>query len=246
MAVPIVAAFLVEYVFYLIPGFEKLREWLADRIPVRALAGSMALSALAPYLIYSLPTGQFHAAMFTRLAAWVLVVCFWYVWQRPSPVADCCVLAMFVAPLIGRFFHYIYISPASAVSIDILGKLMLIRLAASVMLLLREVEGAGFGFLPTAQEWKIGLRYFAWSLPVGLALSAALGLIHWRPTSAGVMAAPVVFLGVFWVLALSEEFLARGLLQRWISDWTGSENIGLIAATILFGLSHLWFRFAFP
>jgi predicted Abi (CAAX) family protease len=153
---------------------------------------------------------------------------------------------MFVAPLIGRFFHYIYVSPTPAVSIEILGKLMLIRLAVSVMLLLREVEGTGFGFLPTAHEWKIGLRYFVWFLPVGLALSAAFGLIHWRPTSAGVMAAPVVFLGVLWVLALSEEFLARGLLQRWISDWTGSENIGLIAASILFGLSHLWFRPPFP
>jgi membrane protease YdiL (CAAX protease family) len=44
------------------------------------------------------------------------------------------------------------------------------------------------------------------------------------------------------VLALGEEFLARGLLQQWISDWTGRPGVGLALASIAFGSSHLWFR----
>jgi membrane protease YdiL (CAAX protease family) len=245
VATPIVAAFLLEYVCYLIPGFEGLRNWLADRIPVRTLAFSLALSALGPYLLYSLPTGQFSREMLARLAAIVLAISFWYVWQRPSAAADLSILAIVAAILVTRFFHRIYTSPLPSISVETLGHLMLIRLVASVMLMLREVEGTGFGFVPTAREWKIGLRYLAWFLPVGLALFVALGLFHFRTSWTLVALAPFQFLGMLWVLALSEEFLARGLLQRWIADWTGRENLALLCASAIFGLSHLWFH-TFP
>ena len=122
---------------------------------------------------------------------------------------------------------------------------MLIRLYASVMLILREVDGTGFGFLPTAQEWKIGVRYFVYFLPVGAAIMFGLGLIRFKTFPTPLAAAPLTFLGVLWVLALGEEFLARGLLQQWISDWTGRPSLGLAFASIAFGLSHLWFR-GFP
>ena len=32
VAAPIVAAFLLEYLFYLVPGFTGMREWLLDRM----------------------------------------------------------------------------------------------------------------------------------------------------------------------------------------------------------------------
>src|SRR5215471_18168799 len=92
IAAPIVAAFLLEYLFYLVPGFSTIREWLSDQIPVRGLASCFALSALAPYLLYSLSTGQFHAQAAMRLAALVLAISFWYIWQRPTPTADLTVL----------------------------------------------------------------------------------------------------------------------------------------------------------
>src|SRR5947207_15295635 len=77
IAAPLIAAFLLEYVFYLIPGFAEVRDWLADRIPPRQLALSLALSALAPYLLYSLATGQFRLVAAARLAALVFVGSFW-------------------------------------------------------------------------------------------------------------------------------------------------------------------------
>src|SRR5579864_7864594 len=75
---PVLTAFLLEYAFYLAPGFAGLRAWLSDRIPVRTLAICLALSALVPYLLYSLATGQFRAQSAMRLAALVLAISFWY------------------------------------------------------------------------------------------------------------------------------------------------------------------------
>jgi membrane protease YdiL (CAAX protease family) len=246
VAAPVIAAFLLEYAFYLVPGFSELRVWLSDRIPVRLLALYLALSALAPYLLYSLATGQFRAQSVIRLAALVLAISFWYVWQRPTPTADLTILALVVAPLIAKlFFRQIYTSPIPT-AIDVLGHLMLIRLTVSVMLMLREVEGTGFGFWPTAKEWAIGLRYFAFFIPVGLALSAGLRMLHVKVSWMSLARAPFWFFAALWVIALFEEFLARGLLQRWISDWTGRPNFALLLASALFGLSHLWYGRPFP
>jgi CAAX protease family protein len=246
VATPIVGSFLLEYAFYLAPGFAELRAWLSERVPVRLLAFYFALSALAPYLFYSLTTGQFRSLSAARLAALVLAISFWYVWQRPTPAADLTILALIVAPLIARlFFRQIYTSPIPSISVDILGHLMLIRLTVSVMLMLREVEGTGFGFLPTAKEWGIGLRNFAFYLPVGLALSVGLRMIHFNPSWMSMARAPFWFLAALWVIGLFEEFLARGLLQHWISDWTAHPDLALLLASVAFGLSHLWYR-AFP
>jgi uncharacterized protein len=246
LAAPVVAAFLLEYLFYLVPGFEGLRDWLADKIPVRSLASAFALSALAPYLLYSLPTGQFRPDMAIRLVALVVAVCFWFVWRSPTPTADLTFLAMIAAALVLKFFKHVYTSPFPQQPVYILGQLMLLRLVASVMLTIREVEGTGFGFLPTFREWRIGARYYAYFLPVGLALMYALGLAHFRHFDWMTFAtAPLKFLGILWVVALLEEFLARGLLQHWISDWTGHPNFALAFASLAFGLSHLWYG-AFP
>jgi hypothetical protein len=247
VAAPVIAAFLLEYAFYLVPGFSELRVWLSDRIPVRMLALYLALPAVAPYLLYSLPMGQFRIQSAVRLLALVLAISFWYVWQRPTPTADLTILALVVAPLIAKlFFRQIYTSPIPSVDDIYLGHLMLIRLTASVMLMVCEVEGTGFGFWPTAKEWAIGLRYFAFYLPVGLALSAGLHMVHFKVSWMALARAPFRFLAALWVIALFEEFLARGLLQRWISDWTGRPNCALLVASVLFGLSHLWYGRPFP
>jgi membrane protease YdiL (CAAX protease family) len=52
----------------------------------------------------------------------------------------------------------------------------------------------------------------------------------------------VLFFGALWVIALPEEFFFRGLLQRWIGEWTGSRYLGLATASLLFGAAHLPFR----
>jgi hypothetical protein len=243
-AVPLIAAFLLEYAFYLVPGFAPLREWLSDRIPPRRLAVALTLSALAPYLVYSLSTGQFRPVAAARLAALTLVLSFWYILRRPAPASDLAILGLVAAALVTKFFRQIYISPVPQISI--LGQLMLIRLFASVMLILREVEGTGFGFLPTAAEWKIGLRNFAWFLPPGLALAGGLGLLRVDTSWTKAAFAPLQFLGILWVVALSEEFLARGLLQRWLTDWTGRPNLALSLASGVFGFCHLWFPPGYP
>src|SRR5262249_22965738 len=169
----------------------------------------------------------------------VFFVSFWYVVRRPAPASDLALLALIAAALVARFFRQIYLAPVP--QIDALGHLMLIRLTASVMLMLREVEGAGYGFIPSARDWKMGIKHYALFLPIGLALMAATGMLRFETTWTRLALAPLQFLGFLWVVALSEEFLARGLLQGWLTDWTGRPVLAQTCASIAFGPSHRCF-----
>jgi CAAX protease family protein len=241
---PIIAAFLIEYLLYLVPGFEPVREKRRARLTGWRLPLTVAVSAMAPYLVYSVPTGQFHWKALALLAALGFVVSFWYVALRPSPIVDVMFLALLAAIVLARVFDRIYTSPIH-VHLDILGGLMLIRVGAMVALEIRRAGGIGFGFFPSQSEWITGFRYFFYFLPVGflfiwwldLAQLNFSGFIFWKTL--------LTFFGALWVVALAEEFFFRGLLQQWLEQWTGRPLLALIAASILFGAAHLWFR-GFP
>jgi membrane protease YdiL (CAAX protease family) len=243
-AVPLIAAFLLEYSFYLVPGIEAAREQLRARLSRGALTLAMALSAIAPYLVYSLFTGQFNWMACASLAAIVAAVSFWYLALRPSPVGDMLFLVLLSAIVFSRAFNRIYTSPID-VRVDILGQLMLIRTSALAALELRGLDGVAFGFIPSQKEWVTGVRYFFYFLPVGFPLALALGLVHLNFTGFLFWQTLAIFCGALWVIAFSEEFFFRGLLQQWLTVWTARPNLALIATSLLFGAAHLPFR-AFP
>src|SRR5208337_26763 len=74
----------------------------------------------------------------------------------------------------------------------------------------------------------------------------ALGLHAVRPGAATpVWLVPGIFLGMLWTVALSEEFLFRGVLQQWLEEWSWSRSTALVLTSLSFGVVHLWFR-GFP
>jgi CAAX protease family protein len=243
-AVPLIAAFLLEYSFYLVPGIEAAREQLRARLSRGALALAMALSAIAPYLVYGLFTGQFNWMACASLAAIVAAASFWYVALQPSPVADVFFLVLLAAIKFSGAFNRIYTSPID-VRVDILGQLMLIRTGALAALELRGLDGVAFGFIPTQKEWVAGVQYFFYFLPVGFPLALALGLVQLSFTGFLFWKTLAIFCGFLWVVAFSEEFFFRGLLQQWLTAWTARPNLALIATSLLFGAAHLPVR-AFP
>jgi uncharacterized protein len=243
-AVPIIAAFLFEYSFYLVPGFEALRRRLSAWLPAWRLALAITLSALLPYLAYSILTGQFGWAACAALVAMMAVVSFWFVVLPRSPISDILFLALLAAIVLSRSFRQIYTSPVQ-IRIDILGHLALIHAGAMASLELRRVENVRFGFVPSQKEFVAGVRYFFYFLPIGFPLSLWLGVsrLNFTPFFFGKTLA--TFFGLFWVTALSEEFFFRGLLQQWLAHWTGKPRLALAAASLLYGAAHLPVR-GFP
>jgi membrane protease YdiL (CAAX protease family) len=203
-----------------------------------------------PWLVYSIATGEASAMSLALLLIVAVVVSFWYAVMPAGPAGDLFFLAAVSGVYLSKVFDRIYLSPIPKLSISILGHLMLIRTAALAVLVIRGNVQAEYRFLPTRDECLTGLRYFAMMFPVIAAAYWALGLVALRPLpkdpGVAILLAIGTFFAMLWVLALSEEFFFRGLLQQWIERWTSKPRVALIVASIIFGCAHLGFHRTFP
>lgn len=239
-------ALLVEVSFYAALGFAQVREQLL-RLG-RKLPAALLVSALAPYLIFSILCSAFVWIDLAVLATLAAAAALWYRTLPRHLITDLAFLLLMATVFLGGIFPLVYANPFGKPSLDILGRLMWIRLGISAVLLERGVEGVDFGFLPRAQHWRIGARYFFYAAPLILPVALGIGFAQrplLEPTAQLALKAAGTFLGMLWVVALAEEFFFRGLLQQWLAQSLGNRVAGLILASLLFGVAHLGFR-SFP
>ncbi len=249
VAAAVLAALLIEASLYLMPGFGTVRQALEARLSPRGLALWMTCAAVVPYFVYAAPTGQFRLEALARLVVLAAVISFWYACLPRRPLVDLAFVAVAAAVVLSKVFSRIYLSPMPQVDVAFLGQLMWIRTSVLSVLVIRHSEGIGFGFWPSRRDWQVGFRYFLFFVPVGVPLALALRFVSFAPVQAAwweaALLGAVTFAGMLWVVALSEEFFFRGLLQRWLSQWCESRWAGLAIASVVFGLAHLPFR-GFP
>jgi hypothetical protein len=238
-ALSVIAAFLVEYPFYLVAGFPLVRERLSSSALPAILAGVMVL----PYLVCCTGAVTFQWDSLLRLAALALALALWYRVLHVSVWADLGFLAMIGWVMLGRYFDPVY-PELFRQRLSILGHLSLFQISTLVLMLERRVPETGFGFLPTTHEWRTGLLHYLYFLPTGGALAVATGAVH-LGRSAPVGVVVLTFFGFLWVVGLWEEFLFRGVLQQWFEAWTANPLIALFLTAAVFGSVHLWFR-GFP
>ena len=250
-ALPVIAAFLAEYPFYLVAAFPAERQRLAN-IGVmyrgrmaRALPAILSGSLVLPYLLCTLGGIPFDWLALVRLVSLGLAISLWYVILPAIAPLDAAFLGA------GRLGHarslFRYHLPALLRSTP--GGARLGRSAARDRVDLdaataRSAKPAGASGRTAANgpsargttcysccwadrwQWRSGPRIW----PSHAA--------HWWIVAA-------IFFGSLWVSSLAEEFLFRGVLQQWVEDWTGNARVALLLTSVVFGLAHLWFR-GFP
>jgi uncharacterized protein len=239
-AMPVLVAFLFEYPFYLVTGFATLRE----RLSGVKLPAVLVMLTVVPYLICCLGPVTFGWSGFVRLAAVALAVSLWYPALPASRLTDGGFLALVVWISLGRYFDPIYHSPFRLYPAE-LGRLSLFLCAALSLMLERRIPETGYGFIPSRNEWRIGLLHYVYFLAVGIPVALLLKTIH-VTHMAPLWLIAATFVGYLWGIGLAEEFLFRGVLQQWIEDWTWSQPAALILTSVVFGGAHLWFANSFP
>ncbi len=238
-ALPVIAAFLLEYPFYLALGFPAVRQRLAGpRLP-----GILLVSAVLPYLACAMGPVPFEWTALARLAALALSLGLWYVVLPVSAATDAAFLLLVAFVMLGKYFDGIY-PEVFRQKLSVLGTLGLFHISALALILERRVPETGFSFLPRRIDWLEGGLHYVYFLVLGAPLALALKAVHFGRI-APVWVVLGTFLAFLWVVALWEEFLFRGVLQSWMEHWTWSRSAGLVFTSVLFGLAHLWFR-GFP
>ncbi|MCU0226596.1 MAG: CPBP family intramembrane metalloprotease [Bryobacterales bacterium] len=227
-------------------GWERVRSALIGRFPPKRLAMGLVVSGLLPFLVYTLGAGVFTWQAAGTLAALCLAICLWYVLLPAGRMRDLGFLTLVAVVTLSGMFKDIYPDAAPKLQAEFLGRILWIRLGIAASLLLRQLPGTGFGWWPSLREWRCGALGFAALFPVLFVLGWWLQFFGLRelarPWHEVAAIALGTFFGIFWVVALSEEFFLRGLLQQWLVDWLGSFVWGIAATSLLSGALHLPFR----
>lgn len=234
----VLAAFLVEYPFYLVPGFSKLRK----RLSGVALPLFLLVSILLPYLTGYVALGQFHWSGALKLAALALALGLWYRVLPVTVLTDLGFLTLIAAVLLGKYFDGIYSDPYPRLKVAYLGNIALIHTSVLVLTGERRIHETGFGFVPNWREWRIGALHYLGFLPVSACLAFPLQAVHLAPHIAPLWKVAGTFLAFLLVASLFEEFLFRGVLQQWLEEWSWSRTAALLLTSTVFGLAHLWYR----
>jgi uncharacterized protein len=118
-----------------------------------------------------------------------------------------------------------------------LGNLLLVDAGLYAFLGVRQLTGTGFDFRLQWSDWKTGLRELAFFAPCVLALGFALGFINPHANVPSIGKAALTWAGIFVFVAVPEELFFRAWVQNFLERRIG-RRAALIAASILFGLSH--------
>lgn len=196
----------------------------------------MAASLGLPYLVFALGTPDFSwRAALIVIALPVLLAASLEFPKLPREMTwqDITALAIVVATYFLKWLASAWPSPALA----IFPKLFLADVVLYCFLVVRQLDGAGYSLIPTWNALFVGLREWAFYVPIALILGELTGFIHFHanvPAAGGIVGGILI---TFLLIALPEELFFRSVLQNLLETRLGKSS-ALLIASVLFGLSH--------
>lgn len=228
-AAPALVALILEAAMFLSMGNDAARRWWRPWL-IAASVGVPALLVGANPLVLAVSG----------------VMAYWYIALPRSGWTDASYALLFGAITLGKLSEHLYPVALGKLPLAILGELAWARILIWAVLEVRGQKGVGFGFVPSRREMGIGLKWYLVFLPVGAALGWAIGFTGLRQgpwvVEKMLLNAVGTFFGIFLFVALRENFLFRGMLLPWFTEWTGSLQRSQIVVALLCGAAHLPFR----
>ena len=119
----------------------------------------------------------------------------------------------------------------------VFNKVLLLDAGIYGFVLIRELDGAGFDLRLRLKDVGIGLREWAFYMPIGLLIGLGLGFLHPHRVWPGVLLIAGAWFFTFFFVAVPEELFFRGWLENLIEKRLGRTG-SLLLTSCLFGLAH--------
>jgi len=208
-----------------------------ERWPAALRLGLPAL-LVVPYAMVSISEHVFRWEWFALYAALPVVIA-WLLLQAAAVDADqhgdwrdALILLVLGLAVDLRWFDQAWPNGLRA-----LNELLLVDAGLYGFLAIRQLSGTGFDFHFKWSDWKTGLRELVFFTPIVLLLGLALGFIHPHRNLPGIGSALLRWVAIFFFTAVPEELFFRAWVQNLLERRIG-RRAALVAASILFGLSH--------
>lgn len=217
--------------------------WVVARV---AGKGSAAWLCLAPfvvlYLVYALGTDSFRTLPSVKLVAYVLLPATVLLMIR-QPVQqllwqDALVVLALWLPLDFRWMRDVWGWPSYSLAYS-MNSLLATGLAVVLFVCVRRLEGVGYRCHFDRQDGWIGIRNFLLFAPVAIPIGLLTGFItvSGRPLSGTQVLLSA--LGIFFLIAIPEELLFRGIIQNFLEKTLRIPVLALIITSLIFGAAHL-------
>jgi hypothetical protein len=143
----------------------------------------------------------------------------------------------FVLGLLGLAVDLRWFEHAWPAHLAIFSKMILLDAGIYGFLFVRQLDGVGFSLLLRKQDVVVGVREFAWYMPIAIMLGLWLQFLHLHAVLPHISTLLFAYVFTFLFIAIPEELFFRGwmqnLLERRVGRWPA-----LLLTSIIFGLSH--------
>ena len=227
----------------LLVAHHDIQTWVAARVAERNSAAWFFLSPFVLlYLAYALGTDSFRTLPSLKLAAYVLLPTAVLLMIR-QPVQrllwrDALVILALWLPLDFRWMRDVWGWPSYSLAYS-MNSLLATGLAVFLFVCVRRLEGVGYRCHFDRQDVWIGLRNFLLFAPVAIPIGLLTGFItiSGRPFSGSQVLLSAI--GIFFLIAIPEELLFRGIIQNFLEKTLRNPAMALIVTSLIFGAAHL-------
>src|SRR5262245_33353891 len=122
------------------------------------------------------------------------------------------------------------------------GRLLGFDLGLLLFVAVAALPNLGYGLRFRRTDLALAAVALAGFASVAIPLGLSIGFIHWAPTPFSPLVSLVRAFGIYFLIAVPEELLFRGVVQNALErHWTagGARRWSLAIAAVIFGLTHL-------
>ncbi|HEY4839861.1 MAG TPA: CPBP family intramembrane glutamic endopeptidase [Candidatus Acidoferrales bacterium] len=234
-----IIALAIFFAMELFPAAQNITQKIQRILPTPA-AWLLAVPLFVAYAIYAAGTGSSSAWHWAIVAGYILFpLALLSLRAGDAPAwSDYLALIAIALPVKLRWLAQLWPYPNGNLKYA-LTVLLAMNVAIAGFIFIRRLEGIGYSLNWSANQGFIILAVIAIIAAVDIPGGMALKFLHWAPGHVPLKSLPAGIFGIFFFTAWPEEFVFRGLLQNMLSRTIKNENAGLVAASIIFGLSHI-------
>jgi membrane protease YdiL (CAAX protease family) len=120
-----------------------------------------------------------------------------------------------------------------------MNSLLATGLAVFLFVCVRRLEGVGYRCHFEKRDGWIGLRNFLLFAPMAIPIGLLTGFIAISGRQSSGWQVLLSALGIFFLIAIPEELLFRGIIQNLLEKTLGKPALALIVTSLIFGAAHL-------
>ena len=227
----------------LLLAHRDIQSWLTARIASNPKDAWLFLSLnLVLYLVYALGTDSLRILPALKLVAYVLLpAALLLTIQKPEQRLlwqDALVILALWLPLDFRWMRDVWVWPSHSLAYS-MNSLMASGLAVFLFVCVRRLEGVGYRCHFEKLDGWIGLRNFLLFSPLAIPIGLVTGFITFSSRQSPQGELLLSALGIFFLIAIPEELLFRGIIQNFLEKSLRKPTFALIATSVIFGAAHL-------